>query len=240
MNTNPNSKIDQENQSETTFSMLLASSIHDVKNVLSSVLESVDWMIYQSKPTPEQEKELQKINQLVVLANTELMQLLCIYKYENQQFSSMKTAVLLEEFLEMQVAFLTPLLSGKNISIDYECDNDAEGLFDETLLASAIRNAAVNAIKFATSRILIKAEKEQDTLIFSIEDDGPGFPKEMIGPIQDRKASVNFNTGSTGLGLYFAEIVANLHHTPKKNATVCLAQSHQLGGAAFIFRLPQA
>lgn len=222
------------------FSMLLASSVHDIKNVLGSVMESVDWMMSHSKPTEEQASELHKVNQLVAMINGELMQLLCIYKYENQQFSLAKNIVNVEDFLDMQAAFLIPLLQGKQISLKVECEEELEGQFDETLLASAIRNAVMNAMKFAKSTVSIHATLKDHLLEFIVEDDGPGYPEQMTGEVCDIKSAADLSSNSTGLGLYFAEIVANLHSTQEHPAKVILSNHSRLGGASFVIQLPQA
>ena len=142
------------NQSEFSFSTLLAASGHDMKNILGTVLESLEWLREDVKElTDQQTSEFHKSIQLISHVNSELMQLLCMYKFENKQYSPQISQHVLEDFLEMQAAFLSPLLKeGLEVTVDCD-DEEMVWFFDEVMVSSAVRNAAMNALKFAKSNI---------------------------------------------------------------------------------------
>lgn len=228
----------QKNSKQDSFSMLLASSVHDIKNILGSVLESVDWLRSTEDNLNEQQHlELEKVNRLVTMVNSELMQVLSIYKFENQQYVLSRQPVIVDDFADMQQAFMVPLLASKQIEFTTECDPDLTLEFDETLIASAVRNAAMNAMKFAKSRIHLSIKQQEEFIIIQVEDDGPGYPDDMLGSVENIKGNIDLNSGSTGLGLYFAEIVAELHNTKTHKGWVELGKS-SLGGALFQIHIP--
>lgn len=221
------------------FSTLMAASVHDMKNILGAVLESLDWLSSNIEPLDEkQSTEFQKSSQLLAHVNSELMQLLCIYKFEKKQYSLLLQDVEVEDFLSLQRAFLIPLVKGGLLSIDIDCDEELIWDFDEMLLSSAVRNAAMNALKFAKSKVLLTASKEENYLKITINDDGEGFPKKMLGVVENQVSTVDFSSGSTGLGLYFAEQVSKLHDKKDKPGRVVLDNGGQLGGACFHIFIP--
>lgn len=223
-----------------SFSTMLAASGHDMKNILGSVLESLEW-VHSSLDslTPEQEEEFSKMVQLVSHVNSELMQLLSMYKFENKQYSPTLDEHAVIDFLELQAAFLQPLIKGNSCEVIIDCDEELDWAFDETMLSSAIRNAAMNALKFTKSKILLKAVVKDNMLEILVEDDGPGFPDNMLGKVSDCVSGVDFKTGSTGLGLYFSEQVANFHQKEGSKGFVELKnQAGELGGASYILLIP--
>lgn len=49
---------------------------------------------------------------------------------------------------------------------------------------------------------------------------------------------VSFNTGSTGLGLYFSSIVAKMHKNQGRTGDILLENGGKFGGGCFVLRLP--
>jgi len=221
------------------FSTILASFGHDVKNVLASVLESVQWLHEDIKNlSPEQNNEFNKSLALLNNINSELMQVLSIYKFENNQYSPIMHESNLEEFLDLQAAFLEPLLAN-NVTLDIDCADDLTWQIDEIMLSSAVRNAAMNSLKVAKSKICLRARQDADYLLIEVEDDGPGFPDKLLGQVDNYVGAVDFNSGSTGLGLYFSEQVAKLHKKGDKQGSVELRNNvGALGGACYMLRIP--
>ena len=228
-----------DNHLQIPFSTLLASSVHDMKNILGSVLESMDWLSGGIKElTDEESQEFQKVSQLVAHVNSELMQLLCFFKFEHGQYKTTIRESVVSEFLSLQQAFLQPLIKGDSCTIEIECDEELVWYYDETLISSAIRNAAMNALKFAKSKVVIQAIEVSGKLVFTVEDDGNGFPQDMLGLVDNRLSGVDFQTGSTGLGLYFAETVAKLHQNNQASGTLELKNHPKTGGAVFEMIIP--
>ena len=57
--------------------------------------------------------------------------------------------------------------------------------------------------------IKVNGYVENGYLVLSIEDNGSGYPENMLQEGSQAKTKISISSGSTGLGLYFASIVAN-------------------------------
>ena len=82
------------------------------------------------------------------------------------------------------------------------------------------------------------ATEAGNDLLIAVHDDGPGFPAAMLeSPIA--QGSVKTESGSTGLGLYFAQRLLALHVEGGRQGSLSLSTSDQLGGACVTLHLPQ-
>jgi hypothetical protein len=52
------------------------------------------------------------------------------------------------------------------------------------------------------------------------------------------KQGVHFETGSTGLGFYFSNQVAQLHKNRDQRGTLAIENGGSLGGGCFVLSLP--
>ncbi len=227
------------NESEhLDFSLILASAVHDMKNSLSLLVNAVN-ELNQRYPCEEQEDRRKhailqyESNRL----NAALVQLLGIYKLDNQQLPINLNYFDVDDFLSDQVAAFQPLLEAKSIGIDTDIEEDLDGCFDTDLIATVINNVIGNAIRYTKNKILISAYFDSG-LVIEINDDGLGYPKAMLDNQQNFIKSIDYSTGSTGLGLYFAGKIAEYHKKGNTSGSIELANGGRLGGGVFRIRLP--
>ncbi|MOA53720.1 hypothetical protein D3C78_1772210 [compost metagenome] len=74
--------------------------------------------------------------------------------------------------------------------------------------------------------------------MLSINDDGPGFSQHMLERQQDYAQGIDAQSGSTGLGLYFAARIAALHERDGVKGRIEIANGGALGGGVFNLYLP--
>ena len=87
--------------------------------------------------------------------------------------------------------------------------------------------------------MLLRAAIEDGHLHISIADDGAGYPPMMLEcPEKLLDESVDFEEGSTHLGLYFAQCVAMLHKQGEQQGSIRLSNDSPLGGGLFELILP--
>ena len=84
--------------------------------------------------------------------------------------------------------------------------------FDPELAERAFENFLSNALRHARSQVLCDVRNEEEFLLLSVEDDGPGFSSEAL----KRAAEPYFRDGARGgehfgLGLYICRILAEKH-----------------------------
>jgi signal transduction histidine kinase len=112
------------------------------------------------------------------------------------------------------------------------------GFFDRELIGSVVANIIINAIRFARSSVVISVREASGMLVIMINDDGPGYPANMIECQSDYVQGINQTTGSTGLGLYFAARIAERHKRNGVSGRIEIANGGGLGGGLFSLYLP--
>lgn len=109
------------------------------------------------------------------------------------------------------------------------------GCWDKVRVESVVENLLTNSLKYGNNKpIRITAYKNENKVIFSIEDHGIGISKddkEKIFKRFERASSVNKYSG-LGLGLYITKKIVEAHHGN-------ISFESELGqGAKFIVELP--
>jgi len=219
------------------FSMVLASAVHDMKNSLGMLLNTLDEL------RTEHQQELspsEKFNMLQYEAermHSDLVQLLAIYRLGEKNLSAHIDEHFVPDFLEEHLARHTPLLDG--LGIDYSIDADEiNGFFDQDLLTGVLNNTINNAIRYTRKRLKVTAKEKNGFLVIGIEDDGEGYPESMQHTGTLSFQSLNFETGSTSLGLFFASSVADMHSNGKRTGSIKLQNGGSYGGGVFEIWLP--
>ncbi len=221
------------------FSFIIASSVHDMKNSLSMLLHSLDEVNQElsasNLPIAERMATLQYEAARV---NNDLVQLLSLYKIKEDILSANIDEHFLADFLEEQTVRYAPLFETRNTACKVDCDLDLAGYFDRDLVGGVINNILANAIRYSKSLIRIHAYEEDGWLVIRIEDDGAGFPPAMIQQPQAFIDGVDFDSGSTHLGLYFAHRIAELHTQGDRKGYIQLSNDSPANGGRFSIWLP--
>ncbi|MFJ3706334.1 MULTISPECIES: HAMP domain-containing sensor histidine kinase [unclassified Streptomyces] len=100
-----------------------------------------------------------------------------------------------------------------------------------------LRNLVDNAARHATSRVQVNVRNQDEQVVLSVHDDGPGVPGEDAERVFERFVRLDDarsrDRGGTGLGLPIARELAHRHR-----GTLALVPSDL--GACFRLRLPRA
>ncbi|MBU6955671.1 HAMP domain-containing sensor histidine kinase [Hahella sp. HN01] len=221
------------------FSFIMAASVHDMKNSLSMLLHSLDEVNHEiaelDLPIAQRMATLQYEAARV---NNDLVQLLSLYKLDADMLTADIDEHFLLDFLEEQVARYHPLFAARNMRCEVDCDERLTGYFDNDLVSGVVNNILANAIRYSRSQIRVSARTEEDGLYITIEDDGQGFPAKMVEIPEQLSTEVDFESGSTNLGLYFAHRIAQLHMQKGKTGKISLRNGGALNGGVFEMYLP--
>ena len=221
------------------FETLLASSVHDMKNSLGLLLSEIEKISeLVEKLTPEEQKGIADIQYQAGRINVSLMELLSLYKLENKQIYVQYSEAVVIDVIEDVIAAFSRLADARGIRIDLDCDDVLIWFFDLDLMGIVLNNIVGNCLRYSSSRILIRAVHKNDRLVFSIEDDGQGYPDSMLGDGQEFKGRVDHISGSTGMGLYFAQTIASQHKRSDSQGYISLSNGGELGGGRFEVSLP--
>lgn len=219
------------------FSMVIASAVHDMKNSLGMVLHSLDEL---RESMPEEVRQTRRFNTLQYEAERvhgDLVQLLGLYRLQEETLAVNIDEHYLGDVLEEQMARHRPLLDGLDLT-GGTLGSDIIGYFDRDLIGGVLANIMNNAIRYTKSRIQLEAREEDGYLVLSVADDGQGYPAHMRDAPELVHKGIDFSSGSTGLGLYFAASVAHLHHQGERTGFIRLRNGGELGGGIFELWLP--
>lgn len=217
---------------------MLASSIHDMKNSLGLVMHELENIGYQLQDDKEKSSAISSLRYEASRINTSLMELLALYKMENQQLSIHTEEAYIIDLLDDVIAAHAFLAQSKTISLEVDCDEELMWFVDTNLMRIVLNNIVSNSIRYSHSKVLITASIKKQHLLLAIEDDGEGYPESMIKATKHIKQEIDVDTGSTGLGLYFASIIADSHQKKGQKGTVSLLNNQTLNGGCFQIAIP--
>lgn len=201
------------------FSDLAALTIHDVKNRLAIIASRA-----------EARGDSDTVSGVMQAAQA-LTNLLLFYRAERDQLRLNIDAYMPSDLLtEMALELAKP---GK-FKVSVDCQAAASlSFYDEALVRMVLMDAAYNASRHARAEIKLTARVEAGYLEFTVADDGPGYPPEILDPATPLPRS---NNEGTGLGLFLARHIASLHQNNGLQGSLALRNDP---GAVFCLRLPQ-
>jgi signal transduction histidine kinase len=120
-----------------------------------------------------------------------------------------------------------PLAEDKGLTLEVEAKQCAAVKGNRELVSQALANLVDNAIKYAAPEarnpsgalngervgILVKADTEQDRVVLTVSDRGPGIPRDDRSRVVDRfvRLEQSRSLPGSGLGLSLVSAVARLH-----------------------------
>ena len=147
---------------------------------------------------------------------------------EDKFFSSTKLENLLEEIINSfkETSSKEIVLVSNNDKNKIDIQRSAEMIY-------GLRNFIGNAIKFSKSKVNIFLMSDEKEIKIIVNDDGPGFPKDIIAKlgepyIKSRSLELNSNSG-LGLGTFLGKTLLE-----RQNAKLLFKEDKNLGGASVV------
>jgi signal transduction histidine kinase len=221
------------------FSSVIAVAIHDMKNSLSLLMQSIERL---SEIVPNTNLEArQGINNVHYEANrmnTTLVQVLSLYRSELDalpvNIDECFVIDLIEEIVESNKIYVDQ----KELKVTIDVDEDFAWYLDKELIYLMVHDVLINAIRYGCNNIHISAWEENQELKIKVQDDGHGYPKEMLEMSQVTLDNYCIAEGRTGLGLFFARLIAQTHKNKDKTGKITLSNDPATGGSVFELTLP--
>jgi len=200
---------------------LFAAVVHDVKNQLAELSLRLG-----------KRGDAQKEMEIAISAARRLSEMLLVHRQENELLSVNSDSVNASDFLQMLAAEYRELFPNLLIEIN---DKNAPKLafFDDALVRMALGNAIHNACRIAQSRVQLSTFEKDKMIVLEVRDDGPGYPDCMLA--EGISTPMPVSGRGTGLGLYLARKIAELHHLENRHGYVELSNEN---GAVFRMILP--
>ena len=121
-------------------------------------------------------------------------------------------------------------ISDKNFDIDIEQNANSFNVTKSIEIVYGIRNFIGNANKFAENNIYIAIKSDSEVSEITIEDDGPGFPKDVLSKIGEPYIksikSKDKSKSGLGLGIFIGKTLLE-----KNKAKLLFRNSETRGGA---------
>ena len=154
---------------EFDYSTLLAKSIHEIKNSLNMLLNSVDEVLSTSDEDSTTNKLFSQIQYEGKRVNDDLVGLLAIYRINNDQYSANIEEYSVSDSLEEILSQHDTMIRHRKIDKEFNCDKDLYWFFDRDLIAGVISNVINNLYKYTENKLHVLAKKEEGYLRHEVE-----------------------------------------------------------------------
>lgn len=153
-----------------------------------------------------------------ILFNTKRLSLLVsnillLSKIENQSIQTNRVKFRLDEQIRETIVALEQRWTEKNIELSVELE-ETEYYGSEALTYYIWSNIIGNAVKFSPDcgTVKINLTKEQDNILFTVEDDGPGLSEEAKKHLFDKfyQADSSHKQEGNGLGLALVKRIVTI------------------------------
>jgi two-component system, OmpR family, sensor histidine kinase SenX3 len=225
------------------FSDILASTMHDTKNSLGMLYNTLETLISQCQ---EKGCTVQKDHFLLQYElrrlNHNFIRMLSLYKAKKANFPISLDYHSVCDCLDEAIVVNEPLLTFKGIDIELQCPADLFWSFDKELVMGILDSVLNNEYRYTKDKLMVSARREEEYLVIQIEDNGPGYPDCFLLDSRQKSGSVgsrvSFLTGSTGLGLYFSFLVAKSHTKDGREGFIRTMNGGTYNGSVFSLYLP--
>lgn len=205
---------EEASRAKDTF---LSTMSHELRTPLNAIIGFSQILI--AKPdTPEMTKSfIEKIyvsgKNLLTLVNS----ILDFSKIESGKMEVVIELFYLNELIDEIKILTEPMKEKKGIELAFEMEDPITLCADRQLIKQVFLNLLSNAIKFSPDHTKIRFyyEHTHNHDIISIDDQGPGIPKEKISTLFDPFTQIrehqNGAIKGTGLGLAIVKKIVELH-----------------------------
>lgn len=106
---------------------------------------------------------------------------------------------------------LERIYSERGIAIELVCPDDLAFRGARQDLEEMLGNLMDNACKWADGGVRVRAERREDRIVISVEDDGDGLPPSKRDEVMKRGRRLDESVPGTGLGLSIVDDLASLY-----------------------------
>jgi K+-sensing histidine kinase KdpD len=221
------------------FSTILGSAVHDMKNSLCLLMQSIESLGQSLVETdPLSREHLASVHYEAARLNTGLVQLLSLYRAGSDNLPLTIDEYHIDDVIEDLLATNESYLNHKNMILEVSQSADLVWYLDADLIGILLNDVLINAMRYSKKNIHLSVYMEHKQLVFKVEDDGPGYPKSMLDAQSIQMQQCDIGEGRTGLGLYFARLIAKAHTKGETEGKIYLENGGSLGGSVFILTLP--
>ncbi|WP_418539146.1 sensor histidine kinase [Massilistercora timonensis] len=232
-------KIRLESEKEKMRANLLRAVSHDIRTPLTSIAGSAS-VILENKNALSQDKVMELVANIKEEAQwlvRMVENLLSITRMNTENAKIDKQEELAEEVISAAVSKFEKRFPGVETEVHVP-DEILLVPMDATLIEQVLVNLLENSVIHGrtTSRIRIQVSKQEETAVFSVEDNGEGIEESVLPVIFDgnlvARGESSDNKRNMGIGLSVCKSIIKAHRGNMR------AENREEGGARMIFTLP--
>mmetsp|Transcript_43254 Transcript_43254/g.138147 ORF Transcript_43254/g.138147 Transcript_43254/m.138147 type:complete len:240 (-) Transcript_43254:1226-1945(-) len=229
----------KNNDQNIDFASVMAVAVHDMKNSLSLLLQTIEDLSKSLPPSENESREhIVDLHYEANRMNTTLVQILSLYRVELDALPLNIDECFMEDLVYEVIESNKTYTKQKKITCSVEVDGELSWFTDKDLLFLLLNDVLVNAIRYGASEIKVSTLVEDGYLCITVEDNGPGYPQRMLDMSDAAMESLCVSEGRTGLGLFFARMIAQTHKNKNRQGSIKLSNNSVTGGSIFKVLLP--
>ena len=176
-----------------------AAAAHSLGTPLSTIKIITQDLIKQFKGQKDIEKDIELLASQVERCN-EILKRLTLNPVEEDDFID-KDLTIRDYLLEIISSFKE--ISQKKFIFNYDQDSNTRKITKSIEIVYGLRNFIGNANKFSKNTVYINLKSDSEITEVIIEDDGNGYPRDVLSKIGEPYLSTNYpqEKSQTGLGL---------------------------------------
>ena len=176
-----------------------AAAAHSLGTPLSTIKIITQDLIKQFKGQKDIEKDIELLASQVERCN-EILKRLTLNPVEEDDFIDKDLAM--RDYLSEIISSFKEI-SKKQFIFNYDQDSNARKITKSIEIVYGLRNFIGNANKFSKNTVYINLKSDSEITEVIIEDDGNGYPRDVLSKIGEPYLSTNYpqEKSQTGLGL---------------------------------------
>jgi signal transduction histidine kinase len=203
-------RTEQEKESRlASIGQMMAGVLHDLKTPMT-IISGYAQLMAQMEDAEQREQYVHQILRQFDLMSGMTREVLAFARGES---NVLIRKVYLNRFVQEVKTQLEHVLAGKQVALVIDASFTGAAYFDEQSLMRLVHNLARNAAEAMAGQpgtFSIRFADDEERLLMSFSDDGPGIPAELEGRLFELFASAK--KGGTGLGLAICKKIVDEHH----------------------------
>ncbi len=208
-----------------------AAAAHSLGTPLSTITIIAHDLMKQFKGQKDLEKDMELLNSQVERCNN-ILKRLTLNPVEEDEF--IDKDINIRNYLHEIISSFKEI-SKKNFVFNFDQDSNSKKISKSIEIVYGLRNFIGNANKFSNNSIFINLKSDSEVTEIIIEDDGPGYPRDILSKIGEPYLKSNFSKDKSkeglGLGLFIGKTLLE-----KNFASVNFRNSKTRSGAEVIIR----
>ena len=208
-----------------------AAAAHSLGTPLSTITIITHDLMKQFKGQKDLEKDIELLNSQVERCN-EILKRLTLNPVEEDEF--IDKDINIRDYLHEIISSFKEI-SKKEFVFNFDQDSNPRKITKSIELVYGLRNFIGNANKFAKNCIFINLKSDSEFTEITVEDDGNGYPRDIISKIGEPYLKSNYSKDKSkeglGLGLFIGKTLLE-----KNFALVNCRNSKTRNGAEVVIR----